>query len=75
MSARLIGDEEVEELRDVSRRKIKWGRMSMGKSDEDSVGHLGFGTEELDIEKPVEGEYYSGVKDVYDEGLRRMRVL
>ncbi|EMT74243.1 hypothetical protein FOC4_g10002724 [Fusarium odoratissimum] len=75
MSARLIGDEEVEELRDVSRRKIKWGRMSMGKSDESSVGHLGFGTEELDIEKPVEGEYYSGVKDVYDEGLRRMRVL
>ncbi|KAF5682420.1 hypothetical protein FDENT_7664 [Fusarium denticulatum] len=60
MSARLIGDEEVEELRDVSRRKIKWGRMSMGKSDESSVGHLGFGTEELDIEKPVEGEYYSG---------------
>ncbi|KAG6978176.1 hypothetical protein FocnCong_v021485 [Fusarium oxysporum f. sp. conglutinans] len=75
MSARLIGDEEVEELRDVSRRKIKWGRMSMGKSDESSVGHLGFGTEELDIEKPVEGEYYSGVKDVNDEGLRRMRVL
>ncbi|KAF5582222.1 hypothetical protein FPCIR_9654 [Fusarium pseudocircinatum] len=75
MSARLIGDEEVEELRDVSRRKIKWGRMSMGKSDESSVGHLGFGTEELDIEKPVEGEYYSGVRDVYDEGLRRMRVL
>ncbi|KAH7240125.1 uncharacterized protein BKA55DRAFT_666059 [Fusarium redolens] len=75
MSARLIGDEEVEELRDVSRRKMKWGRMSMGKSDESSVGHLGFGTEELDIEKPVEGEYYSGVKDVYDEGLRRMRLL
>ncbi|KAI1036985.1 hypothetical protein LB505_011409 [Fusarium chuoi] len=75
MSARLIGDEEVEELRDVSRRKIKWGRMSMGKSDESSVGHLGFGTEELDIEKPVEGEYYSGVKDDHDEGLRRMRVL
>ncbi|KAF5623265.1 uncharacterized protein FTJAE_10650 [Fusarium tjaetaba] len=75
MSARLIGDEEVEELRDVSRRKIKWGRMSMGKSDESSVGHLGFGTEELDIEKPVEGEYYSGVRDVYDEGLRKMRVL
>ncbi|KAF4430476.1 hypothetical protein FACUT_8842 [Fusarium acutatum] len=75
MTARLIGGEEVEELRDVSRRKIKWGRMSMGKSDESSVGHLGFGTEELDIEKPVEGEYYSGVRDVYDEGLRRMRML
>ncbi|KAF4960345.1 hypothetical protein FGADI_992 [Fusarium gaditjirri] len=60
MSARLIGDEEVEELKDVSRRKIKWGRISMGKSDDSSVGHLGFGTEELDIEAPVEGEYYSG---------------
>ncbi|KAF9767218.1 hypothetical protein IL306_000229 [Fusarium sp. DS 682] len=74
-----MSDEEVEELRDVSRRKIKWGRMSTGKSDESTVGHLGFGTEELDIDKPVEGEYYSGEQDVYDElldeGLMRMRVL
>ncbi|KAF4452593.1 hypothetical protein F53441_4613 [Fusarium austroafricanum] len=59
MSARLIGDDEAEELRDVSRQKIRWGRMSTGKSDESQVGHLGFGTKELDIDRPVEGEYYS----------------
>ncbi|KAF4343996.1 hypothetical protein FBEOM_2040 [Fusarium beomiforme] len=67
MSARLIGDEEMEELRDASRRKVKWGRMSTGKSDESTVGHLGFGTEDIDIDRPVEGEYYSGERDAYDE--------
>ncbi|KIL87699.1 hypothetical protein FAVG1_09410 [Fusarium avenaceum] len=61
MSAGLIGDEEVEELDNVARRKVKWGRISTGKSDESQVGHLGFGTEELNIEKPVEGEHYSGL--------------
>ncbi|KAM0343801.1 hypothetical protein ACHAPU_008230 [Fusarium lateritium] len=60
-SVRLIGDQEVEELEGVARKKVKWGRMSTGKSDESQVGHLGFGTEEFDIEKPVEGEHYSGL--------------
>ncbi|KAM0190043.1 hypothetical protein ACHAPA_010643 [Fusarium lateritium] len=61
MSIGLIGDEEVEELDNVARKKVKWGRISTGKSDESQVGHLGFGTEELEIEKPVEGEHYSGL--------------
>jgi hypothetical protein len=61
ISTRLIEDEEAEELRSISRRKIKWGRISTSKSDESQIGHLGFSTEELDINKPVEGEYYSGV--------------
>ncbi|KAF4985765.1 hypothetical protein FGRMN_11105 [Fusarium graminum] len=60
-SARLIGDQEVEELEGAARKKVKWGRMSTGKSDESQVGHLGFGTEEFDIEIPVEGEHYSGL--------------
>lgn len=61
MTIGLIGDEEVEELDSVARKKVKWGRISTGKSDESQVGHLGFGTEELKIEKPVEGEHYSGL--------------
>ncbi|KAI6754551.1 hypothetical protein HG530_012303 [Fusarium avenaceum] len=61
MTIGLIGDEEVEELDGVARKKVKWGRISTGKSDESQVGHLGFGTEELKIEKPVEGEHYSGL--------------
>ncbi|KAF4949151.1 hypothetical protein FSARC_13569 [Fusarium sarcochroum] len=60
MSARLIRDDEVEELEAVARRKVKWGRISTGKSDDSQVGHLGFGTDEHDITKPVEGEHYSG---------------
>ncbi|WZH49942.1 hypothetical protein QYS62_011168 [Fusarium acuminatum] len=61
MTIGLIGDEEVEELDNVARKKVKWGRISTGKSDESQVGHLGFGTEEFKIEKPVEGEHYSGL--------------
>ncbi|KAJ4007572.1 hypothetical protein NW752_010237 [Fusarium irregulare] len=59
MSARLIGDAEVEELQDVARGKVKWGRLSTGKSDDSQVGHLGFGTEEMDVDRPIEGEHYS----------------
>jgi hypothetical protein len=61
MSARLIGDGEVEELEDVARKKVRWGRLSTGKSDESQVGHLGFGTEDQDVDRPVEGEHYSGL--------------
>ncbi|KAI1070328.1 hypothetical protein LB507_010271 [Fusarium sp. FIESC RH6] len=59
MSARLIGDAEVEELQVVARGKVKWGRLSTGKSDDSQVGHLGFGAEEMDVDRPVEGEHYS----------------
>ncbi|RGP70911.1 hypothetical protein FSPOR_3598 [Fusarium sporotrichioides] len=61
MSARLIVDEDAEELEDVARKKVKWGRLSMGKSEESQVGHLGFGTEDQDVGRPVEGEHYSGL--------------
>ncbi|RGP73074.1 hypothetical protein FLONG3_6389, partial [Fusarium longipes] len=61
MSARLIGEELVDELEAVSRKKVKWGRLSMGTSDGSKVGHLGFGTEDQDVDKPVDGEYYSGL--------------
>ncbi|RBR12251.1 uncharacterized protein FIESC28_08737 [Fusarium coffeatum] len=59
MSTRLIGDAEVEELQDVARGKVKWGRLSTGKSDDSQVGHLGFGTEEMEVDRPIEGEHYS----------------
>ena len=59
MSTRLIGDAEVEELEDVARGKVKWGRLSTGKSDDSQVGHLGFGTGEMDVDRPIEGEHYS----------------
>ena len=59
MSTRLIGDAEVEELQVVARGKVKWGRLSTGKSDDSQVGHLGFGTEEMDVDRPIEGEHYS----------------
>ncbi|GKU08207.1 hypothetical protein FLAG1_08581 [Fusarium langsethiae] len=61
MSARLIVDEDADELEDVARKKVKWGRLSMGKSEESRVGHLGFGTEDQDVGRPVEGEHYSGL--------------
>ncbi|UZP38830.1 hypothetical protein NXS19_006646 [Fusarium pseudograminearum] len=61
MSARLIVDEDAEELEDVARKKVKWGRLSTGKSEDSQVGHLGFGTEDQDVDKPVEGEHYSGL--------------
>ncbi|CAF3457059.1 unnamed protein product [Fusarium graminearum] len=61
MSARLIVDEDAEELEDVARKKVKWGRLSTGKSEDSQVGHLGFGTEDQDVDRPVEGEHYSGL--------------
>ncbi|KAL6916711.1 hypothetical protein FSST1_008206 [Fusarium sambucinum] len=61
MSVRLIVDEDAEELEGVVRKKVKWGRLSMGKSEESQVGHLGFGTEDQDVDRPVEGEHYSGL--------------
>ncbi|KAJ4258087.1 hypothetical protein NW762_008227 [Fusarium torreyae] len=61
MSARLIRDEEIEELEAVARKKVRWGRISTGKSDDSQVGHLGFATDEHEITKPVEGEHYSGI--------------
>lgn len=60
MSARLIEDEEAEVLQEVARQKLKWGRISMGKSDDSQVGHLSFGTEDQEVDTPVDGEHYSG---------------
>lgn len=61
MSIRLIRDEETEELEALARKKVKWGRVSTGKSDDIQVGHLSFGTEEHEITKPADGEHYSGI--------------
>ncbi|PNP59301.1 hypothetical protein FNYG_14948 [Fusarium nygamai] len=61
MSTRLIRDEETEELEALARKKVKWGRVSTGKSDDIQVGHLSFGTEEHEITKPADGEHYSGI--------------
>jgi hypothetical protein len=59
-SARLIGDTDVEELEDIVKKKIKWGRLSTGKGSESQVGHLGFGTEDQGVDRPLDGEQYSG---------------
>ncbi|KAL4724755.1 hypothetical protein ACLX1H_008201 [Fusarium chlamydosporum] len=49
------GLEDVEDLADVSKQKIKWGRLSAGTGSENQVGHLGFGTEVQDVDRPIDG--------------------
>ncbi|KAI0194239.1 hypothetical protein F4808DRAFT_474875 [Astrocystis sublimbata] len=52
-------------LRQLTRRRLKWGAMPVtmateepGSSEGDIVRHLGFGGEEHDISEPKTGEYY-----------------
>ncbi|KAH7002924.1 hypothetical protein EDB82DRAFT_531416 [Fusarium venenatum] len=63
-SVRLMANqelEELEELQEVARKKLKWGVLVTGNSKESLVGHLGFGTKDSGVGKPTEGEYYSGL--------------
>ncbi|XEV01153.1 hypothetical protein FSHL1_006440 [Fusarium sambucinum] len=64
MSVRLMANqelEELEELEEVARKKLKWGVLITGNSEESLVGHLGFGTKDSDVGELIEGEYYSGL--------------
>ncbi|KAF5010439.1 hypothetical protein FDECE_3408 [Fusarium decemcellulare] len=60
VSTQLIDNAE-DELEAVAKKKVKWGQVSGGKSDDSQTGHLAFGTEEHEVTEPVDGEFYSGI--------------
>ncbi|RGP81471.1 hypothetical protein FLONG3_409 [Fusarium longipes] len=62
LSVLLLDKHELEELEEVTRKKLKWGKLFGGSGEDSQIGHLGFGTEDSGVEEPVEGEYYSGAQ-------------
>ena len=60
-------DEEKEYLREVARGKVRWGAMPLPLDiaakivveDDEPVMHLGFGTEDHDVQAPQTGMLYA----------------
>lgn len=60
----LTEDEEVALLEEVATSKLRWGAMAAdpciieGLDTEEVVLHLGFGTEDHDVQAPCEGQLH-----------------